>query len=410
MAETASANAACLNADARSIKLDLAALDAAVRAQGADVQDALAVGHPHLFAAVPLFVTASQVSEMKEVVAAVERTVKLPGWQTSSGALPHFTRGVFYGYDFHLNDQGVHLIEINTNAGGGFLNALLLDSQRDAGLPGEAVAGKDIWQDFLGMFRSEWRSVRGDTPLKTVAIIDEQPASQYLYPEFLLAQHMFERAGIKAYIADPDAMEMLGDGLYLDGCKIDMVYNRLTDFSLQHHHALRLAYLGGKVVLTPDPGHYARYADKRNLARMTDGDGLRALGLSEADIAVLHVGVPNTRIVRPEMEDILWAERKQWFFKPNTGYGSKGAYRGEKLTKRVFGEIVQSGYVAQKMAAPGERAVQVVDGEPQTLKCDVRCYVYDAHVQLVAARLYQGQTTNFRTPGGGFAPVRVVGQ
>ena len=32
-------------------------------------------------------------------------------------------------------------------------------------------------------------------------------------------------------------------------------------------------------------------------------------------------------------------------------------------------------------------------------------YVYDGAVQLVAARLYQGQTTNFRTAGGGFAPV-----
>jgi hypothetical protein len=29
-------------------------------------------------------------------------------------------------------------------------------------------------------------------------------------------------------------------------------------------------------------------------------------------------------------------------------------------------------------------------------------------VLLLAARLYQGQTTNFRTPGGGFAPVVVV--
>jgi len=26
-------------------------------------------------------------------------------------------------------------------------------------------------------------------------------------------------------------------------------------------------------------------------------------------------------------------------------------------------------------------------------------------MQWVAARLYRGQTTNFRTPGGGFAPV-----
>ncbi len=46
--------------------------------------------------------------------------------------------------------------------------------------------------------------------------------------------------------------------------------------------------------------------------------------------------------------------------------------------------------------------------EPAPLKSDVRCYVYDGKIQLVAARLYQGQTTNFRTAGGGFALVRVV--
>jgi hypothetical protein len=32
-------------------------------------------------------------------------------------------------------------------------------------------------------------------------------------------------------------------------------------------------------------------------------------------------------------------------------------------------------------------------------------YVYDGTVQPTAARLYQGQTTTFRTAGGGFAPV-----
>jgi hypothetical protein len=49
-----------------------------------------------------------------------------------------------------------------------------------------------------------------------------------------------------------------------------------------------------------------------------------------------------------------------------------------------------------------------VGGVEQSLKYDVRCYVYDGQIQLGAARLYQGQTTNFRTAGGGFAPVRVV--
>ena len=48
--------------------------------------------------------------------------------------------------------------------------------------------------------------------------------------------------------------------------------------------------------------------------------------------------------------------------------------------------------------------------QPQTLKFDVRNYVYEGQVQWLSARLYQGQTTNFRTPGGGFAPVYVRSQ
>ena len=39
---------------------------------------------------------------------------------------------------------------------------------------------------------------------------------------------------------------------------------------------------------------------------------------------------------------------------------------------------------------------------------DVRVYTYKGAPLLCAARVYQGQTTNFRTPGGGFAPVFIV--
>ena len=389
----------------------------------------------HLFADVPVFIAPAQMRQMREVIDAVERVVKLDGWMRAASLpqrAPHLnplplageeanvknnlqSLGVFFGYDFHLNDDGAHLIEINSNAGGGFLNALLLDSQRETGWPGAAVAQANLEQVFLEMFRNEWRLERGEAALHSVAIVDEQPEAQYLYPEFLLAQRMFERAGIAAYIADPAALHSRGDGLGLylgssgDGQKIDLVYNRLTDFSLQRHPALRQAYLEGGVVLTPDPAHYARYADKRNLARLTDADGLRALGASDADIAVLQTGVPQTRLVEAADQEQWWQERKQWFFKPAAGYGSKGSYSGAKLTRRVFEEIMRGGYVAQRMAAPGERMVCVEGTEAQPLKYDVRCYVYDGQVQLVAARLYRGQTTNFRTPGGGFAPVYLVG-
>jgi hypothetical protein len=46
-----------------------------------------------------------------------------------------------------------------------------------------------------------------------------------------------------------------------------------------------------------------------------------------------------------------------------------------------------------------------VGDETVARKVDVRLYTYDGRPLLAAARLYQGQTTNFRTEGGGFAPV-----
>ncbi len=403
-----------LNADAHAARLSGAALQQTLREQGDAWYELVSGRCPHLFADVPVFISHAQLQQMQGVIAAVERVVNSEKWiiengqrkpETDNGKLKTDPLGVFYGYDFHLNSEGVHLIEINTNAGGAFLNALLIGSQREMSLPGEAVADADLEQVFIDMFSNEWRQAAGDVPLSCIAIVDEKPDEQYLYPEFLLAQRLFERAGIRACIADPAALKSRDGRLYVGEQQIDLVYNRLTDFSLQQYPVLLNAWSDGCVVVTPDPVHYACYADKRNLARFTCAEELRELGVIDADIATLQAGIPHTFVVQPELEESLWVDRRQLFFKPYSGYGSKGAYRGDKLTRRVFGEILQSGYVAQKMAAPGERSVNDV----ASLKYDVRCYVYDGKIQLVAARLYQGQTTNFRTPGGGFAPVRVVG-
>lgn len=119
---------------------------------------------------------------------------------------------------------------------------------------------------------------------------------------------------------------------------------------------------------------------------------------------VLATGVPRTITVTPGNADELWTKRKRLFFKPAGGHGSKAAYRGNKLTRSVWAQITTGSYVAQAFAAPGERAV-LVDQSSEFLKADIRLYTYAGGVLLAAARLYQGQTTNLRTPGGGFAPV-----
>lgn len=393
-------DAASLNADASVGRLNSQALTKLLQEQGDLVYDRIARLCPHLFAHVIVFINYAQLKQMTEVIESVERVLT-----QNEGTASVYGPGVFYGYDFHLNAEGVHLIEINTNAGGAFLNALLLDSQRDEEFPGEAVAQADLESVFVAMFINEWQLQRGKVKLVRIAILDEAPEEQYLYPEFLLAKNMFMRAGIQVCIIDPSELKLHDDGLYVENQKIDLIYNRLTDFMLLKHPDLLNAYLEDRVVLTPSPAHYSRYADKRNLAKLTDMEQLRQLGACEHDMKILQGGIPATLIVRSEDEEKLWDQRKRLFFKPYSGYASRGAYRGEKLTRRVFAEILQSDYVAQQLAAPGERCV--LAGE--SLKYDVRCYVYEGKVQMMAARLYQGQTTNFRTPGGGFAPVRVVG-
>ena len=190
---------------------------------------------------------------------------------------------------------------------------------------------------------------------------------------------------------------------------MELVYNRLTDFYLEEpaHAALRAAYEGKAVVLTPHPRAHALYADKRNLVTLSDDSNLAALGVPAETRAILLAGVPRTESVTQERAEALWAERRKLFFKPAAGYGSKAAYRGEKLTRRVWQEILRGDYVAQALVAPSERRLEI-DSAETDLKLDARTYVYGGAIQLVAARLYAGQTTNFRTPGGGFAPVFVV--
>jgi hypothetical protein len=213
------------------------------------------------------------------------------------------------------------------------------------------------------------------------------------------------RAGIDAVIADPADLIYADGVIKFGGQVIDLVYNRLVDFSLQlpEHLAMRQAYENGTVVVTPNPHNHALLADKRNLILLSDREALARWGLEPKHVEAL-AGVPNTRLVTLENADMFWAQRNGLFFKPTSGHGSKAVYRGDKVTKGVWAQIVQGDYVAQSFAAPGERVIEV-DGVQVTRKMDVRLYTYGGQVLLAAARLYQGQTTNFRTPGGGFAPV-----
>lgn len=410
-----------LNSNCFCVSLDQAALrDALASELGSPELLALVEERcPYLFSARPVFISDSQTKRMAEVVRAVESVVMLPAYRhhVLEGAPaiarhdPGGARGVFFGYDFHLRGDVIGLIEINTNAGGAMLNAVMARAHRACCLDRErlaaaATAGATLENDIVAMFHAEWKLSGRDRPLRTIAIVDTEPQQQYLYPEFLLFQRLFERHGLRAVIADPSELKLRNGVLWHGEFAVDLVYNRLTDFMLDApaSAALRAAYLERAIVLTPNPQTHALFADKRNLALLSDAGRLQALGVPRQVQEVLLAHILHTEVVDGADGERLWSERRRLFFKPTAGFGGRAAYRGDKITRRVWQDILEGEYVAQTIMVPGERVIGSQDN-PELLKFDLRLYTYGGDVQWTAARIYQGQTTNFRTPGGGFAPV-----
>lgn len=381
---------------------------------------ALLDARPHLFASTPVFLAPRAMEDMLATVQAIEAVAALPAFRQAVLAwAPQIARrepgplGMFMGYDFHLTDDGPRLIEINTNAGGAFLNATVRDAlgaccpEVDTAGFGPGAPGFEA--AFIRMLLQEWQLQGRAGEPRRIAIIDTRPEEQYLYPEFLLARRTLARHGFDATIADARELRYHEGRLWLGAGAVDLVYNRLVDFAFDQaeHSALRAAYLDGAAVVTPHPHAHALFADKRNLTLLSDGNRLASWAVP-SEIAAALRAVPRTEVVTAANAQQLWDSRKALFFKPTGGHGGKAVYRGDKLTKTVWAQIVQGGYVAQEFAAPGERRIRL-DGELLVRKVDVRLYIYGGQLLLTAARLYQGQTTNFRTPGGGFAPLLAAG-
>jgi hypothetical protein len=410
-----------LNRDCFCVTVDRTALHGHLERETAGLDLGLNVGgaRQNLFSSTPVFLSRSAVEEMHSIVNAIETASRLEGyrnavmfWAPEIAQRDHGPTGAFMGYDFHLDESGPKLIEINTNAGGAFLNAALARAQKACCTELEEsfrrVEPDGFEPKVVEMFRSEWVRQRGGGSPRRLAIVDNLPTEQYLYPEFVLAKQMLGRHGIEAVVADASELRYENGKLMLDGGEVDLVYNRLVDFALEHpdHAALKAAYRDGAVVVTPNPHNHALLADKRNLTLLSKPAAMAAFGLPP-DLRASLAGIPQTTMVMPGNADRLWEERNGLFFKPTCGHGSKAVYRGDKVTKSVWQEIAKGGYVAQAFAPPSQRMIKL-DGALTSRKMDVRLYTYDGRLLLVAARLYQGQTTNFRTPGGGFASVLIV--
>jgi hypothetical protein len=312
---------------------------------------------------------------------------------------------VMMGYDFHLTPRGPRLIEVNTNAGGillAYLSHFPDSAAARTRLPDRLV------RKVLESFAEEMRGIsRGAAALPaTVAILDEEPETQYLYREMVAIAELFERTGIRSTIADPGGLDAGARGVFADGVKIDLIYNRHCDFYLERPEmaGIRAAYLAGNVCLTPNPFTYGLLADKRRLALWSDPEAVAEWDLEPREVELLADVVPESRLLRDVDAEAVWRERKEWVFKPVSRFGSRGVLLGRKVSRTRFDELPPDETLVQRHVPPS--LTEIAGGEP--MKTDLRLYVYRSRVLGVAARLYHGQVTNLRTAGGGFAPVKIT--
>ncbi len=287
---------------------------------------------------------------------------------------------VCMSYDFHTDDQdNLKLIEINTNAAFLSLGLTLYKLWPFAQLPNFKE------KDLMDMFLNESALCKQSS--FNLAIMDEKPEDQRLYLEFLTYQSLFQKSGLKCTITDLSNIDKLPAKT--------LVYNRYTDFYLTNEKSklLRERFKNNDLFLSPNPYEYFLLADKQRLfdwGEQTDvpkpSSLLKIYDLAKSD------------------KDKIWLERKSLFFKPKASYGSKQAYKGASISRKVFDEAFASEFVAQEYIQAKEITLGS-ESEPVKLKYDLRCYVYKDQLQMVIARLYQGQTTNLKTVGGGFTVV-----
>jgi hypothetical protein len=305
---------------------------------------------------------------------------------------------------FHLVGDMPRLIEVNTNAGGSLLAYLA----HHPSLPVVPESLEDRHKRrLLKTFSSEilqFTNGYKDKP-ERIAIVDENPEEQHLYAEMKVFADLFREWGSDAVIVDPGKLQASEKGVWFDDERIDFIYNRHCDFYLESNQmaGLRHAYLNGKVCLSPNPHMYGLLADKRRMPLWSDPQAWQDWSLPAADKQLLQELVPNSTLLNEfDLED-LWSQRKQYVFKPVSSFGSRGVLLGEKISRKRFNQLPLEQTLVQEVVPPS----MTETSDFATMKTDFRLYAYRSRVLGVTARLYRGQVTNMRTPGGGFARVKI---
>ncbi len=308
-------------------------------------------------------------------------------------------KSIMMSYDFHIDETDTpKLIEINTNA-----SFLLLGLELYEALNQEKPVPHFSNKNIAEMLKTELGYQHKDNkPTPSISIIDENPAEQRLYVEFIVANEMFKSLGFNSKIQD--YREITSDSAP------DLIYNRYTDFFLTEptSQELRKIYENKIAVVSPNPFEYFLLADKQRMIDWHQDGFIDSLDLTPSEKELILKVTPIAKDLTSETAPEIWSQKKKYFLKPKNSFGSKQSYRGGSISAKLFETLIDQNMIAQEFIPAPEKDFTLNDSESVKLKYDLRCYAYKGELQLIVARLYQGQVTNLQTPHGGFATVSVT--
>jgi len=293
------------------------------------------------------------------------------------------------GYDFHLTSDGPKLIEINNNAGGLF-------EKDDGWIPQcqHVEMPNNLEQRIKAMFPESW---------KHIAIMDEAIQDQYMYPEMCAYARLLESSGRTVSLVSPEDLELRESGLFVNGLSIDAIYNRHTDFYLEHESMqhIKQAFMAKQVVLNPNPRSYALIGDKN---RMVDWwrEGVLESIVDASSLVCIRNVVPETHLLAECESDLAWETRKSWVFKPAAKHGGKGVLLGKGMSRKRFEQFDKHTTVMQKLVPPSQITIN-----DASFKFDVRLYMHGSSLIAMAGRAWNGQITNFREEGSGWTAIAI---
>lgn len=366
----------------------------------------------HLVSPLELRLPPAVLNNAREAVRALYRLSRKADYQKRLQPVPGISdhaenyHSVLMAYDFHTNENGdCFLVEVNTNASGFLLASLMEITHAEIQAEDHEPLAK-LKQSFANELKLWGKS----STIPNVAITDEDIPNQKMYGEFLMYRDLFNQMGWRSELCETKDLEMNEEGLVCHGgTRVDLVYNRNTDFYFEQpeYSALREAYVKDAACVSPNPREYWLLGDKERLIQLGRPEFLdQAQATDEEKTAITKVIIPTFDKSNFGSDEEIWSQRKQLFFKPKRSHGGKSVYRGESVSRKVFERLMQDDILIQRYVPAQRMPVDDPRSVLENWKFDLRCYAYEDEIQMIAARIYQGQVTNFSSSMGGFTLVR----